>query len=76
MKLVDFLANLQDDPFALMRFRRNPVATLEAAAVSSENRDILLSGDESRLRVALNQAPCPIIVAILMPIVRLQPAET
>jgi Aromatic-ring-opening dioxygenase LigAB, LigA subunit len=54
-KIADFLAEVNADPARREAFQTNPDAELDKADLTPEQRDILKSGDQDRIRSAVKQ---------------------
>jgi hypothetical protein len=52
--ITSFLVQMTNDPSLLERFRQDKDATMRAAGLSDEDREILHSGDSDRLRAAID----------------------
>jgi hypothetical protein len=52
-EMADFLYLVSCDPGLLRRLEANPDAVLDATGMSEQDKAILKSGDESRIRAAL-----------------------
>ena len=47
---ANLLVRLSTDPALRSRFQANPIAVLDEAGITGEDRDILMSGNPDRLR--------------------------
>lgn len=66
--LGDFLESLHDNPRLLVKFRRDPRATIEQSKLSQDHKDMLLKGDPGEIRKAVVDeiGPAQFIVIVLV----------